>query len=318
MFQYGSSVYSRKYTFCLLPSAFCLSPMPDLAPTPTWLAVIKLLRWDKPEGRLILMLPALWATVLATAGRPPLLLLAIIVAGSLATSAAGCVVNDLWDRNIDPQVERTRSRPLAAKTLSVTVGLGVAVVAFACAFGLSLYLTPLSFGLCVAAVPVIALYPLAKRVFPVPQLVLAIAWGFAVLISWTAAQGALNPATWALWGAVLLWTLGFDTVYAMPDRADDRRLGVNSSALFFGDWTATAVAVCYAGTGALLAVAGGLLHLGLGYWLALGIGVCLWGNQSWQLRQTDLASTVYGEFFRQNVWIGAVILAGMELGSLFA
>jgi 4-hydroxybenzoate polyprenyltransferase len=134
---------------------FAMTSQPDLSPThtPTWLAVIKLLRWDKPEGRLILMLPALWATVLATAGRPPLLLVAVIIAGSLATSAAGCVVNDLWDRNIDPQVERTRTRPLAAKTLSVAVGLVVAVIAFACAFGLSLYLTPLSFWFCVGAVP---------------------------------------------------------------------------------------------------------------------------------------------------------------------
>jgi 4-hydroxybenzoate polyprenyltransferase len=295
-----------------------MTSQPDFNPasTPTWLAVIKLLRWDKPEGRLILMLPALWATVLATAGRPPLLLVAVIIAGSLATSAAGCVVNDLWDRNIDPQVERTRTRPLAAKTLSVTVGLVVAVIAFACAFGLSLYLTPLSFWLCVGAVPVIGLYPLAKRVFPVPQLVLAIAWGFAVLISWTAASGALTPATWVLWGATLLWTLGFDTVYAMPDRADDRRLGVNSSALFFGDYTPLAVGGCYLGTAILLAILGGLLHLAVGYWLALGIGVCLWANQSWQLRQPDLESSAYGQFFRQNVWIGAVLLAGMEAGIL--
>jgi 4-hydroxybenzoate polyprenyltransferase len=146
--------------------------------------------------------------------------------------------------------------------------------------------------------------------------VLAIAWGFAVLISWTAASGALSLATWVLWGATLLWTLGFDTVYAMPDRADDRRLGVNSSALFFGDYTPLAVGICYLGTALLLAILGGLLHLAVGYWLALGIGVCLWANQSWQLRQSNLESSAYGQFFRQNVWIGAVMLAGMEAGML--
>jgi 4-hydroxybenzoate polyprenyltransferase len=314
-----ASLSLMPFTIVFIAARFTMTSPPELAqtPIPTWLAVIKLLRWDKPEGRLILMIPALWATLLATAGRPPLPLVAVIIVGSLTTSAAGCVVNDLWDRNIDPQVERTRTRPLAAKTLSVTVGLVVAVVAFVCAFGVSLYLTPLSFWLSVGAVPVIALYPLAKRVFPIPQLVLAIAWGFAVLISWTAASGTLTPATWLLWGATLLWTLGFDTVYAMPDRADDRRLGVNSSALFFGDATPLAVGVCYGGAAILLAILGGLLHLGVGYWLALGIGACLWANQTWQLRQPNLPGSLYGQFFRQNVWIGAVILAGMEVGCLW-
>ena len=137
-------------------------------PEPTWLTVFRLLRWDKPEGRLILMIPALWAVFLAARGNPPLPLVGVIVLGTLATSAAGCVINDLWDRNIDPKVQRTRNRPLAARALSIQVGIGVVVLAFACAWGLSLYLNPLTFWLCVAAVPVIVMYPLAKRVFPVP------------------------------------------------------------------------------------------------------------------------------------------------------
>jgi 4-hydroxybenzoate polyprenyltransferase len=289
---------------------------PAPAPLPTWLAIVKLLRWDKPAGRLILMLPALWALVLATAGYPPLTLLAVIVAGSIATSAAGCVVNDLWDRNIDPQVERTKTRPLAARALTLWVGGGVALVAFACAFGLALYLNPLSFWLCVAAVPVITLYPAAKRVFPVPQLVLSIAWGFAVLISWTAAVGTLSFPAWLLWGATLLWTLGFDTVYAMPDREDDRRLGINSSALFFGRATPVAVGLCYLGTAGLLVELGLVLNLSALYWLALGASVTLWGNQAWQLGQPHLPTSRYGDFFRQNVGIGAILLAGMEAGSL--
>jgi len=164
---------------------------PEQRPEPTWLTVIRLLRWDKPEGRLILMIPALWAVFLAARGTPPWPLVGVIVLGTLATSAAGCVVNDLWDRNIDPKVQRTRNRPLAARSLSVTTGIVVAIVSFVCAWGLALYLNPLTFWLCVAAVPVIVLYPSAKRVFPVPQLVLAIAWGFAVLISWTAVTARL-------------------------------------------------------------------------------------------------------------------------------
>jgi 4-hydroxybenzoate polyprenyltransferase len=289
------------------------SPRPSPS---TWTEIIKLLRWDKPAGRLILMIPALWAVVLATNGSPPPILVLVIVAGSLTTSAAGCVVNDLWDRNIDPQVERTRTRPLAARTLTVRVGIITALIAFVCAFGLALYLTPLSFGLCVAAVPVIILYPLAKRRFPVPQLVLSIAWGFAVLISWSAAVNRIEPATLWLWGATLLWTLGFDTVYAMADRPDDQRLGVNSSALFFGRYAAIAIAIFYLGTAALLIVLGRVQGLSLGYWITLGISAVLWGRQSLMLRQDPLPVKQYAQFFRQNVTIGFILLLGMIAGTV--
>lgn len=283
---------------------------------PTWFAIVKLLRWDKPEGRLILMIPALWAVVLATQGRPSIGLVTIIIAGSLATSAAGCVVNDLWDRNIDPQVQRTRTRPLADRSLTLRVGLGVALVAFICAFGLSRFLNPLSFGLCVAAVPVIIMYPLAKRVFPVPQLVLAIAWGFSVLISWSAAVGSLSTGTWLLWSATVFWTLGFDTIYAMPDRPDDRRLGINSSALFFGRYAEAAIGSFLGGTVICLGVLGYTLNLHFGYWAALGLSAYLWWRQIHRLSRTNLIPSAYGQFFRQNVWIGLLLLGGMILGSL--
>lgn len=285
-------------------------------PAPTWLAIIKLLRWDKPEGRLILMIPALWAVFLAAQGRPSVGLVAVIIAGSLATSAAGCVVNDLWDRNIDPQVQRTRTRPLADRSLTIRVGLGVALVAFICAFGLSQFLNPLSFGLCVAAVPVIILYPLAKRFFPVPQIVLAIAWGFSILISWSAAVGTLSSGTWLLWGATVLWTLGFDTIYAMPDRPDDRRLGINSSALFFGRHAELAIAFFLGGTAFCLVLLGYNLNLQFGYWASLGLSVYLWWRQIYRLRRSNLVPSAYGQLFRQNVWIGLLLLAGMVTGSL--
>jgi 4-hydroxybenzoate polyprenyltransferase len=202
-------------------------------------AILRLLRWHKPAGRLILMIPALWGAFLAGRGTPPWPLVGIIILGSLAASGAGCVINDLWDRDLDPLVERTRHRPLASRELTVGVGILMAVVSLACAAGLALFLNPVSFALCVAAVPVILLYPGAKRVFPVPQLVLALAWGFAVLISWTAVSGQdANTPLWEeglgwLWLATVLWTLGFDTVYALADREDDERAGIHSSARFF-------------------------------------------------------------------------------------
>jgi 4-hydroxybenzoate polyprenyltransferase len=286
-------------------------------PIPTWLAIAQLLRWDKPAGRLILMVPALWAVFLAARGTPPPPLVGVIVLGTLATSAAGCAINDLWDRDIDPQVERTRTRPLAARALSVRIGIIVVCVAMACAGIFALYLNPFTFWLCVAAIPIIVFYPSAKRVFPIPQLVLSLAWGFAVLISWSAVTATLEPATWLLWGAVVLWTLGFDTVYAMSDRDDDRRIGINSSALFFGDYAADAVGIFFLGTVGCLAALGIFMALNFSFWIALVLAAIGWIWHYIRLRQPDLPRPAYGQIFRQNVWIGFVLLAGMIAGSIF-
>lgn len=296
---------------------------PQPAPVePTWWTIVRLLRWDKPEGRLILMLPALWAVFLAARGYPSALLVGIIIVGSLATSAAGCVVNDLWDRNIDPQVERTKNRPLASRALSIQVGIGVMLVGFLCAYGLALVLNPLTFWLCVAAVPVIVIYPAMKRVFPVPQLVLSIAWGFAVLISWSAvscgavpsATACLGQETWLLWGATLCWTMGFDTVYAMSDREDDRKLGINSSALFFGTYAPQAIAAFYMATTIILGKLGQVMQLDWPFWGSLAIAAISWAWQALKLSQPRIPHPFYAAAFKQNVGIGFILLAGMIAG----
>ncbi|AFY58156.1 4-hydroxybenzoate solanesyltransferase [Rivularia sp. PCC 7116] len=280
--------------------------------------IIRLLRWNKPEGRLILMLPGLWAVFLAAQGKPPLALVGVIILGTLATSALGCVVNDLWDKDIDPEVERTKNRPLASRALSIKVGIVVAIISLFCAAILAFYLNPLSFWLCVAAVPVIVLYPGAKRVFPVPQLVLSIAWGFAVLISWSAVTQNLSQSTWLLWGATVLWTLGFDTVYAMSDREDDKRIGVNSSALFFGNYVALAIGVFFIGTVGLLIWLGIVTNLHIAFWISLVVASVGWAWQYLRLQKTDLPTDAYGEMFRQNVWIGFILLAGMIAESFYS
>ncbi|MGA1601107.1 MAG: 4-hydroxybenzoate solanesyltransferase [Prochlorothrix sp.] len=287
-----------------------------MSPTPEspWTTVIRLLRWHKPAGRLILLIPALWAIFVAGQGQPPISLFFVILLGTLATSAAGCVANDLWDRNIDPQVERTRDRPLAARTLSLQVGIAVMLVAFICAFLLALYLyqthNTLTFWLSVAAVPFIGLYPGAKRVFPVPQLVLSLAWGFAVLISWTAVTGTIVAGTWWLWGAVVLWTLGFDTIYALSDRDDDLQVGIHSSAIFFGDRAPEAIGLFFLGTVLCLAGLGWDQSFSGSYWVTLLLAAGLWLWQYWQLRG-PLSRGRYGQMFSQNVLIGFVVLAGI-------
>ena len=277
----------------------------------TWQKIIRLLRWDKPAGRLILMIPALWAVFLAAEGNPPLPLVGVMVLGTLATSAAGCVINDFWDKDIDPQVDRTKNRPLASRALSVKVGIVIFFVSLACAAVLAFYLNPLSFWLCVAAVPFIVCYPLAKRVFPIPQLVLSLCWGFAVLISWSAVTADVSYPTWLLWGATVAWTMGFDTVYAMSDREDDLKVGINSSAIFFGKYAAEAVAFFYVVTAILMAYLGYVLSLQLPFWIALAIAVIIWIWQYLRLRNPRLPRSVYGKTFSQNVWIGFVLLAGM-------
>ena len=282
----------------------------------TWQKIIRLLRWDKPAGRLILMIPALWAVVLAARGNPPLPLVGVIVLGTLATSAAGCVVNDLWDRNIDPQVTRTKTRPLASRALSIRVGIVIFVVALICAAVLALYLNPLSFMLCVAAVPFIVFYPLAKRVFPLPQLVLSLAWGFAVLISWTAVTAEIEAATWLLWGATVAWTMGFDTGYALSDREDDLKIGINSSAIFFGKYAPEAIGLFYAVAAMLLAGVGLELALGSAFWVSLAFAAAGWSWQYFTLRKPYIPRSVYGKVLKQNVWLGFILLAGMILGYL--
>jgi 4-hydroxybenzoate polyprenyltransferase len=169
----------------------------------------------------------------------------------------------------------------------------------------------------VAAVPFIVFYPSAKRVFPIPQLVMAVAWGFGVLISWSAVTSALTLPTWLLWGATVCWALGFDTAYAMADRDDDARLGVYSSPRFFGAHTPLAVAVFFAGTAALLLLLGLVLSLGLSYWLAWMLAIAGWSWHYVQLRPQRSDAKIYGQVFRQNVWLGFVLLIGMELGVLF-
>lgn len=279
----------------------------------TWSVLIRLLRWDKPAGRLILMIPALWALFLASEGMPPLPLVGVIILGSLVTSAAGCVINDLWDRDLDPQVERTKTRPLAARELSVKVGIIVALLAMVCAAILAFYLNSLSFWLSVLAVPFIVCYPLAKRFFPIPQLVLSLAWGFAVLISWSAITPNLSLETWLLWGATVFWTLGFDTVYAMSDREDDRKIGINSSALFFGKYAPSAVGIFYFLTAILLGDLGFQLGLNLIFWLSLVIAIVGWIRQYLQLKQPEIPRILYNKMFGDNVTLGFILLIGMIL-----
>ena len=257
----------------------------------------ELLRWHKPSGRLILLIPAGWSLWLSPTpgdGSPPSpWLVALILLGGLAVSGAGCVANDLWDRRIDPQVERTRSRPLADGRIGVGEALLVLLLALAIALAVVLALPAAARGLCLglalAALPPVLLYPSAKRWFAYPQLLLAFCWGFAVLIPWAAASGSMAGG-WPLllcWWASVSWSFGFDTVYAMADRDDDRALGVRSSALSLGAAAPLAVAICYGFTAAALALAVIGQGIGIAFWPLWLLAAAGMQHQVWLLHQWE-------------------------------
>ncbi|MEB3321274.1 MAG: 4-hydroxybenzoate polyprenyltransferase [Synechococcaceae cyanobacterium] len=288
-------------------------------------AWLELLRWHRPSGRLILLIPAGWALWLAPGPPPRPDLVGWMVLGALAVSGAGCIANDLWDRRIDPLVARTRHRPLADGRVTVPTALGLLLVCLLAALAVVLALPagsrPLCLALAVAALPPILLYPSAKRWFPLPQLVLALCWGFAVLIPWAAATGSLGaegPTARAIllltWLATVLWTFGFDTVYAMSDREDDRALGVRSSALTLGSAAPTVVALCYGASALALALAAILRGIALPlFWLPWALAAAGMLREAALLRRPGLPRSAYGEHFGRQVQLGALLLLALLL-----
>jgi 4-hydroxybenzoate polyprenyltransferase len=295
------------------------------AQSPRWRAWLEVVRWHKPSGRLILLIPAGWSLWLLPQSPPPLALVGWIVLGGLAVSAAGCIANDLWDRRIDPLVERTSSRPLASGRMGLTEAVVVLLLCLLAALAVVLLgLPPAQRGLCLllalACLPLVLLYPSAKRWFGYPQLVLALCWGFAVLIPWAAATGDLAGG-WPLlltWLATVLWTFGFDTVYAMADREDDRHIGVRSSALSLGSRAPLVVTLCYAGTASCLALAAGLRGLQPLGWLLGLVAAAAMVRQGLLLRRLERTGPApaasYGRHFSRQVQLGGLLLLALVVG----
>ena len=221
---------------------------------------IRLLRWDKPSGRLILLIPAGWSLWLTPNSPPPINIVFLIIFGGISVSGAGCIANDLWDRRFDKKVTRTENRPLAKGSINIKTGY------FLLFFMLSIslivvYLLPIeSRDLCIRlsiiSIFPILIYPSTKRWFKFPQIILAICWGFSVLIPWAATESNLAGGIPLLscWLGTCLWTFGFDTVYAMSDKEDDKRIGLNSSALTLNEKANYIVSICYALTSVCLGI----------------------------------------------------------------
>ena len=281
-------------------------------------SLLALLRWNKPSGRLILFIPAGWTLWLAPSQPPSPQLVLQLLLGGVAISGAGCIANDLWDRRIDREVRRTRQRPLASGALGIrTAWISLFVTL---AISLTVVWTLPHRWLCLLlaflAVPLIVLYPAAKRVCAYPQLVLACTWGFAVLIPWAATVGTIRADGMlaVTWLATVLWTFGFDTVYAMADRADDARIGVGSSARSLGRHSLAVVAACYGLMLICLAIAASLADVGSVWWPFWGLAAAGMGREVWLIKRCpDLTPAFIGRRFAAQVRLGSLLLLGLVL-----
>lgn len=281
-----------------------------------WQNYALLARADRPIGIWLLFLPGLWAICLAAPGFwRGLWLAALFAVGSAVMRGAGCVVNDLWDRDLDSQVERTRGRPLASGAVKPWQALLFLVVLCLVGLGVLLLLGPQAQILGVASLVLVALYPLAKRVTWWPQLVLGCTFGWGAPMGYAAAAGHLAWPALPLYAGTILWILGYDTIYAHQDRTDDSLIGVKSTARLFGERTGLALAGCYGGLLLLLALAMGLAGLGAaGFWLLLAPGALL----LWQIVRLDINDPARClALFKLNREVGLLVALAIFVGRVF-
>jgi len=280
---------------------------------PPWRPYLLLARADRPIGTWLLFLPGLWGILLA--GPHPseaIRLILLFGIGSLVMRAAGCVVNDLWDRDIDRRVARTAGRPLASGALRPRQALAFLTVLLLAGLAVLLQLNRLAQTLGVASLLLVALYPLAKRVTWWPQLMMGFTFGFGAPLGYAAGTGRLDAAWVVLYGAAILWDLGFDTIYAHQDREDDALVGVKSTARLFGEHTRPFLAACYVATLLLLALAGWLRGVGPWFYPALALPAVLLGRQVVALDIHDPALCL--RLFRANREAGLAVGVALLLG----
>jgi 4-hydroxybenzoate polyprenyltransferase len=270
-----------------------------------------LARGDRPIGVLLLLWPTWWALWIASAGVPKLGTLFVFSAGVWLTRSAGCVINDYADRWLDPQVQRTRTRPLATGAVSGREALLVFAVLMAVAFALVLTLNRLTVYLSAVGLFLAASYPYLKRYTYLPQVYLGLAFGWGIPMAFAAVQGTVPPVAWLLYAANILWATAYDTWYAMVDRDDDLRAGAKSTAILFGDLDLVAQGVLYVLTLLALVLVGRHAELGLLYWVGLAVAAVLVSYQFIiaQHRERDACFRA----FLHNSWVGAAVFAGIAL-----
>lgn len=274
----------------------------------------QLMRLNKPIGILLLLWPMLWGLWFAAQGFPDWHILIIFILGTVLMRSAGCVINDFADRNIDPHVERTKNRPMAVGKVTSREALLLAAALSVCAFILILPLNQLTILLSVPALFLAASYPFTKRFFAMPQAYLGVAFSFGIPMAFAAQTDSLPSIVWILLLANLFWVIAYDTAYAMVDKPDDLKIGINTSAITFGRFDVLGVMLCHACFIALMVVVGWLQQMNLIYYAGLLIAVGLMVYQYRLIRYRDRALCF--KAFLHNNWVGMVIFMGIALDFL--
>ena len=275
-----------------------------------------LARLDRPIGTWLLFLPGVWGIMLPAGVTPAqrIFLIVLFGIGSVVMRAAGCVVNDMWDRDIDRQVARTAGRPLASGALSMREAALFLAALLLIGFNILMNLNTLSQVLGASSLILVGLYPLAKRVTWWPQLVMGFTFGFGAPLGYAAAADRVDAALCALYAATIVWQLGFDTIYGFQDMEDDARIGVRSTSRLMAGHARLFVGTCYVLTLLGLLVAGGLAHAGYGFWLVLPLPALLLGWQVMRLKENDPATCL--RLFRFNRETGLAIALAILAGTL--
>jgi 4-hydroxybenzoate polyprenyltransferase len=300
----------------LEPVAVELAPSSAAAAHPHWLWMrltdfALLMRLDRPIGTWLLLWPTMWALWTASEGHPSPRLLLIFFAGTFLMRSAGCVINDLWDRDIDPHVRRTRSRPLAARRVTPAEALALFAALIGAAFLLVLQLNAYCLKLAFIGAALTATYPLFKRFFAIPQLYLGLCFAWGVPMAYAAELGVVPRAGWVFMLAAVVWAGVYDTFYAMADRPDDVRLGLRSSAITFADMDLLMIGVMQVMVFAALLFAGRLLEFGAPYYFMLAAAAACFAWQQWLARKRD-ADGCMSAFYNNN-YVGIVVLAGIVI-----
>jgi len=269
----------------------------------------QLMRVDRPIGTWLVLWPALWALWIAGNGHPDGSMVVIFVFGAFLMRSAGCVINDYADRAIDPHVERTRQRPLAAGKVTPREALLLAALLALTAFSLVLLLNPLTIALAVVVLLLAAVYPFTKRWTNLPQLVLGLAFAWAIPMAFSAIRGEVPPIAWLLLAADLCWVVAYDTVYAMVDREDDRVIGVKSTAILFGSFDRLITGLLQLLFVAGLLVISRMVSLGIPFLIGLGGATVLLIYQQWLIRDCNRQACFVA--FLNNHWVGVIIFVGL-------
>ena len=290
--------------------------MTTLIRTNRWDAYRRLMRFDRPIGILLLLWPTWWALVLAGGGRPTVRNTLIFTAGVVLMRAAGCVMNDIADRDFDPHVERTRNRPLATGEVQLKEAIGLFLALMLIAFLLVLLTNALTVKLALAGAALASAYPFFKRFTHLPQVVLGIAFGWGIPMAFAAETGMVPAIAWWLLAANTLWSVIYDTQYAMVDRDDDLAVGIKSTAILFGRRDVPVIAALMAVMIALLVLVG--LRAGLGWPWHAGVvaATALFGRQLYLIRNRERQACFRA--FLNNNWVGFLLFLGLLAHYLLA